>query len=59
MGMAITLQFQPLSLPLRLDKTGVARVGGTRVTLAFGKDYWREITNSYAAENFNNDILRG
>jgi uncharacterized protein (DUF433 family) len=31
--MATTLQIQPLPLPLKLDKTGVARVGGTRVTL--------------------------
>jgi len=31
--MATTLQIQPLSLPLTLSKDGVARVGGTRVTL--------------------------
>ena len=31
--MATTLQIQPISLPIRLDKDGVARVGGTRVTL--------------------------
>ena len=31
--MATTLQIQPLSLPLALSKDGVARVGGTRVTL--------------------------
>jgi uncharacterized protein (DUF433 family) len=31
--MATTLQIQPLPLPLKLDKAGVARVGGTRVTL--------------------------
>jgi len=31
--MATTLQIQPMPLPLKLDKTGVARVGGTRVTL--------------------------
>ena len=31
--MATTLQIQPIPLPLKLDKTGVARVGGTRVTL--------------------------
>ena len=31
--MATTLQIQPLPLPLKLDKTGVVRVGGTRVTL--------------------------
>ena len=31
--MATRLQIQPIPLPLKLDKTGVARVGGTRVTL--------------------------
>jgi uncharacterized protein (DUF433 family) len=31
--MATTLQIQPLPLPLTLGKDGVARVGGTRVTL--------------------------
>ena len=31
--MATTLQIQPLPLPLKVDKSGVARVGGTRVTL--------------------------
>ncbi len=31
--MATTLQIQPLFLPLTLSKDGVARVGGTRVTL--------------------------
>src|SRR5262250_155464 len=31
--MAVTLQIQPLPLPLKVDKAGVARVGGTRVTL--------------------------
>ena len=31
--MAATLQIQPLPLPLALGKDGVARVGGTRVTL--------------------------
>src|SRR5687768_14345566 len=31
--MAAILQIQPIPLPLKLDKTGVARVGGTRVTL--------------------------
>lgn len=31
--MATTLSIQPLPLPLALDKHGVARVGGTRVTL--------------------------
>jgi uncharacterized protein (DUF433 family) len=31
--MAITLQIQPIPLPLTLGKDGVARVGGTRVTL--------------------------
>lgn|SRR5512141_2415260 len=31
--MATTLQIQPLSLPLALSKDGIARVGGTRVTL--------------------------
>src|SRR4030095_8051013 len=31
--MATTLQIQPIPLPLKLDKTGVVRVGGTRVTL--------------------------
>lgn len=31
--MATTLQIQPIALPLKLDKTGVVRVGGTRVTL--------------------------
>jgi len=31
--MATTLQIQPLPLPLTVDKHGVARVGGTRVTL--------------------------
>lgn len=31
--MATTLQIQPLSLPLTLNKDGVARVSGTRVTL--------------------------
>jgi uncharacterized protein (DUF433 family) len=31
--MATTLQIQPVPLPLKLDKTGVVRVGGTRVTL--------------------------
>lgn len=31
--MATILQIQPLSLPLKLDKTGVVRAGGTRVTL--------------------------
>ena len=31
--MATILQIQPIPLPLRLDKDGVARVGGTRVTL--------------------------
>jgi uncharacterized protein (DUF433 family) len=31
--MATTLQIQPIPLPLKLDKDGVARVGGTRVTL--------------------------
>lgn len=31
--MATTLTIQPLPLPLSLNKDGVARVGGTRVTL--------------------------
>ena len=31
--MAITLQMQPIPLPLTLGKDGVARVSGTRVTL--------------------------
>jgi len=31
--MAVTLTIQPLPLPLTLNKDGVARVGGTRVTL--------------------------
>ena len=31
--MATTLTIQPLPLPLALGKDGVARVGGTRVTL--------------------------
>ena len=31
--MASTLNIQPIPLPLKMDKTGVARVGGTRVTL--------------------------
>ena len=31
--MATILQIQPIPLPLKLDKTGVVRVGGTRVTL--------------------------
>lgn len=31
--MATTLQIQTIPVPLKLDKTGVARVGGTRVTL--------------------------
>jgi len=31
--MATILHIQPLSLPLSLSKDGVARVGGTRVTL--------------------------
>jgi len=31
--MATTLQIQPIPLPLKLDKTGIVRVGGTRVTL--------------------------
>src|SRR5512147_72792 len=31
--MTATLQIQPLSLPLTLNKDGVARVSGTRVTL--------------------------
>jgi len=31
--MATTLHIQPLPLPLTLGKDGVARVGGTRVTL--------------------------
>lgn len=31
--MATTLTIQPLPLPLTLSKDGVARVGGTRVTL--------------------------
>lgn len=31
--MATTLSIQPLPLPLALGKDGVARVGGTRVTL--------------------------
>lgn len=31
--MATTLTIQPLPLPLTLGKDGVARVGGTRVTL--------------------------
>jgi uncharacterized protein (DUF433 family) len=31
--MVTTLQIQPIPLPLKLDKTGVARVSGTRVTL--------------------------
>lgn len=31
--MATTLQIQPLPLPLALGEDGVARVGGTRVTL--------------------------
>src|SRR4030095_17194777 len=31
--MATTLKTQPIPLPLKLDKSGVARVGGTRVTL--------------------------
>jgi len=30
---ATTLQIQPLSIPLTLSKDGVARIGGTRVTL--------------------------
>lgn len=31
--MATTLTIQPLPIPLTLNKDGVARVGGTRVTL--------------------------
>ena len=31
--METTLQIQPIPLPVALDKDGVARVGGTRVTL--------------------------
>jgi uncharacterized protein (DUF433 family) len=31
--MTTTLQFQPVPLPITLTKSGVARVGGTRVTL--------------------------
>ena len=31
--MAATLQIQPMPLPITLSKDGVARVGGTRVTL--------------------------
>jgi uncharacterized protein (DUF433 family) len=31
--MAVTLNIQPISLPIALDKNGVARIGGTRVTL--------------------------
>jgi len=31
--MATTLNIQPIPLPLKLDKSGVARVGRTRVTL--------------------------
>ena len=31
--MATNLHIQPISLPIVLDKDGVARVGGTRVTL--------------------------
>ena len=31
--MATILHIQPSPLPLKLDKTGVVRVGGTRVTL--------------------------
>ena len=31
--MATTLQIQPMPLPITLNKNGVARVGGTRVTL--------------------------
>ena len=31
--MATTLQIQPIPLPIRLSKNGVARIGGTRVTL--------------------------
>jgi uncharacterized protein (DUF433 family) len=31
--MVTILQIQPISLPIRVDKDGVARVGGTRVTL--------------------------
>ena len=31
--MATILQIQPISLPIALNKEGVARVGGTRVTL--------------------------
>jgi uncharacterized protein (DUF433 family) len=31
--MVTTLQMQPLPLPLALGKDGIARVGGTRVTL--------------------------
>jgi uncharacterized protein (DUF433 family) len=31
--MATTLQIQPIPLPITLSKNGVARVGGTRVTL--------------------------
>ena len=31
--MATTLQIRPIPLPLRFDKDGVVRVGGTRVTL--------------------------
>ena len=31
--MVITLQIQPIPLPLAVDKNGVVKVGGTRVTL--------------------------
>lgn len=31
--MAVTLNIQPISLPITLGKDGVARIGGTRVTL--------------------------
>jgi uncharacterized protein (DUF433 family) len=31
--MAVTLNIQPIPLPITLDKNGVARIGGTRVTL--------------------------
>ncbi len=51
--MATTLQIQPLSLPLALGKDGVARVGGTRVTLdTVVRAFSREATAEEIAQQY-------
>ena len=56
--MATTLQIEPMALPLKLDKTGVVRVGGTRVTLdTVVRAFVREATAEEIAQQYPSLML--